>query len=89
LLAFLRALAGSSVSRYVGPGSGASTPASQEALIRLARQEGILLDPVYTAKAMAGLIDHIRRGVIAPSESVVFLHSGGTPGLFAEADQLI
>jgi 1-aminocyclopropane-1-carboxylate deaminase/D-cysteine desulfhydrase-like pyridoxal-dependent ACC family enzyme len=44
---------------------------------------------VYTAKAMAGLIDHIRRGMIAPSESVVPLHSGGTPGLFAEADQLI
>ncbi len=73
---------------YVGTGYGIGTPDSREAITLLARQEGILLDPVYTAKAMAGLINHIRRGMIDPAESVVFLHSGGTPGLFAKADQL-
>jgi D-cysteine desulfhydrase family pyridoxal phosphate-dependent enzyme len=74
--------------RYVGTGYGIGTPESREAITLLARQEGILLDPVYTAKALAGLIDHIRQGAIDPGESVVFLHSGGTPGLFAKADQL-
>ncbi|MGH8336945.1 MAG: D-cysteine desulfhydrase family protein, partial [Gammaproteobacteria bacterium] len=73
---------------YLGAGYGIGTPESREAIALLARREGILLDPVYTAKAMAGLIDHIRRGMIDPAESVIFLHSGGTPGLFAEADQL-
>ena len=73
---------------YIGEGYGIATPAGLEAIELLARQEGILLDPVYTAKAMAGLIDHIRRGLLDPSESVVFLHTGGTPALFAKVDQL-
>jgi D-cysteine desulfhydrase family pyridoxal phosphate-dependent enzyme len=71
---------------YLGTGYGIGTAASREAISLLARQEGILLDPVYTAKAMAGLIDHIRRGAIDPAESVIFLHSGGAPALFAAAD---
>jgi 1-aminocyclopropane-1-carboxylate deaminase/D-cysteine desulfhydrase-like pyridoxal-dependent ACC family enzyme len=54
----------------------------------VARAEGIFLDPVYTGKAMAALIDDVRRGVIDPSETVVFLHTGGTPALFAHADVL-
>jgi 1-aminocyclopropane-1-carboxylate deaminase/D-cysteine desulfhydrase-like pyridoxal-dependent ACC family enzyme len=70
---------------YLGPGYGISTPASLEAIRLLARTEGIFLDPVYTAKAMAGMIDYIRQGRVGPNESVVFLHTGGTPALFAHA----
>ncbi|HZS92354.1 MAG TPA: D-cysteine desulfhydrase family protein [Chloroflexota bacterium] len=73
---------------YIGEGYGIATPACLEALSLLARHEGIFLDPTYTAKAMAGLIDHIRRGLIAPSETVIFLHTGGTPALFAKVDQM-
>jgi D-cysteine desulfhydrase family pyridoxal phosphate-dependent enzyme len=68
---------------YLGTGYGIPTTGSLEAILLLARTEGIFLDPVYTAKAMAGMIDHIRRGLIPPGDSVVFLHSGGTPALFA------
>ncbi len=70
---------------YIGPGYGIPTPECLEALQLLARQEGILLDPVYTAKVMAGLIDHIRQGRIDRAETVVFLHTGGAPALFAYA----
>jgi len=55
----------------------------REAVTLLARTEGILLDPVYTGKAMAGLLTLIRTGAIGPQETVVFLHTGGAPGLFA------
>ncbi|RMF89039.1 MAG: D-cysteine desulfhydrase family protein [Nitrospinota bacterium] len=74
--------------RYVGERYGIMTPACQEALKLVARTEGIILDPVYTGKAMAGLIDHIRQGRIQSNETVVFLHTGGTPALFAYADDL-
>jgi L-cysteate sulfo-lyase len=53
-----------------------------EAVSLVARLEGIFLDPVYSGKAMAGLIDLIRKGVIGKNETVVFLHTGGSPGLF-------
>jgi L-cysteate sulfo-lyase len=69
-------------SDYVGPGYGQPTPGMIEAVTMLARLEGILLDPVYSGKAMAGLIDLIRRGEIRTSERVVFLHTGGAVGLF-------
>jgi D-cysteine desulfhydrase family pyridoxal phosphate-dependent enzyme len=69
----------------IGPGYGIATPACLEAIELTARSEGIVLDPVYTGKAMAGLITDVRRGVVAPSETVVFLHTGGLPGLFAHA----
>ena len=68
---------------YVGPGYGQVTPGVIEAIQLSARLEGLLLDPVYSAKAMAGLIDLCRRGFFKPGENVVFLHTGGTPGLFA------
>ena len=48
-----------------------------------ARHEGLLLDPVYSGKAMAGLIDLVRRGRFGADETVVFIHTGGTPALFA------
>jgi D-cysteine desulfhydrase family pyridoxal phosphate-dependent enzyme len=72
----------------VGPGYGLSTPACLEAIRLVARSEGILLDPVYTAKAMAGLIGDIRAGDIAPDDTAVFLHTGGLPGVFAHAAEL-
>jgi D-cysteine desulfhydrase family pyridoxal phosphate-dependent enzyme len=70
---------------YIGDGYGIATPGGVEAIRLLAETEGILLDPVYTAKAMAALIDHARSGQLDPASSVVFLHTGGTPALFAHA----
>ena len=67
---------------YVGPGYGKPTDAMIEAINMLARTEGILLDPVYSGKGMAGLIDLIRKGHFKASENVVFLHTGGSVGLF-------
>ena len=72
--------------QYIGPGYALPTEDAREALELVAGTEGIFLDPVYTAKAMAGLIDHIRSGELDPSQPVVFLHTGGTPALFAFND---
>ncbi len=74
---------------YVGEAYGVVSPESVEAIRLVARTEGIFLDPVYTSKAMAGLIDHIRRGEIASNETVIFLHTGGTPALFAYDEELL
>ena len=76
------------VDDYVGEAYGIMTPECRDALKLVARTEGIVLDPVYSAKAMAGLMDHIRQGKIGENEMVVFLHTGGTPALFAYADDL-
>ena len=73
---------------YRGSGYGIPTEKMREALQLCARQEGLLLDPVYTGKAMAGLIDMIREGEIRDEECVIFWHTGGTPGLFAYASDL-
>lgn len=70
---------------YIGEGYGIPTPGCLEAIDLVARTEGILLDPVYTGKAMAGLIDHVRRGRLDAGRTVVFLHTGGAPALFAHA----
>ena len=67
---------------YVGPGYGQPTPSMTEAVLMVARLEGVLLDPVYSGKAMAGLIDLIRKGEFRRGEKVVFLHTGGAVGLF-------
>ncbi|MGE5162184.1 MAG: D-cysteine desulfhydrase [Betaproteobacteria bacterium] len=67
---------------YVGAGYGLPTPGMMEALELVARTEGILLDPVYSGKAMAGLIDLIRKGQFAKGQNIVFLHTGGAVGLF-------
>jgi L-cysteate sulfo-lyase len=69
-------------SDYVGGGYGVPTEGMFEALELVARTEGILLDPVYSGKAMAGLIDLIRKGRFAPTQNIVFLHTGGAVGLF-------
>ena len=67
---------------YIGGGYGVPTDGMLEALKMLAQNEGILLDPVYSGKAMAGLIDLIRKKQIPASENVVFLHTGGAVGLY-------
>ena len=68
---------------YVGAGYGRPTAAAGEAIQLAARTEGFFLDPVYSGKAMAGLIDHIRTGRFGSRETVVFWHTGGQPALFA------
>jgi D-cysteine desulfhydrase/L-cysteate sulfo-lyase len=68
---------------FVGEGYGRPTLESTEALHLVARTEGIVLDPVYTAKAMAGLIARIRRQDFGPDDTVLFWHTGGQTGLFA------
>ena len=59
-----------------------------EAVLMLARLEGLLFDPVYSGKALAGMIDYIRNGRLGKDEKIVFLHTGGVAGLFAYADTL-
>lgn len=68
---------------YVGPGYSIPTREMVEAVELVARTEGILLDPVYTGKAMAGLVDLVRKGFFSKKENVLFVHTGGSPALFA------
>jgi len=74
---------------HYGDGYAIPTAAGIEAMQLLAAAEAILLDPVYTAKAMAGLIAHIRRGRLGPDDTVLFLHTGGVPGLFGAAPVIV
>lgn len=71
---------------YVGPGYSLPTPEMVEAIEIFAKNEGILLDPVYTGKAAAGLIDLIRKGYFNKGENVLFIHTGGSPALYAYMD---
>jgi len=71
---------------YVGEGYGIPTEADLKAIRLAAESEGLFLDPVYTGKALAGLIDQIRKGIIGRDEMVIFLHTGGTPALFAYSE---
>jgi L-cysteate sulfo-lyase len=68
---------------YLGEGYGIPGKLEREALALLARTEGILLDPVYTGRALGGMVDLIRTGQIGSSEKVLFWHTGGSPALFA------
>ncbi len=68
---------------WVGPGYSLPTPGMIEAVRLTARLEGVLLDPVYTGKAMAGLIELVRRRTFKKGENVLFLHTGGSPALYA------
>lgn len=70
---------------YLGGGYAIITPEAREAIRRVARLEGIFLDPVYTGKTMAGLIDLVQRGDITRGSTVVFWHTGGAPGIFGHA----
>jgi D-cysteine desulfhydrase family pyridoxal phosphate-dependent enzyme len=69
--------------RFVGEGYRVPTEQSLEAMDLAARTEGLILDPVYTAKSMAALIAYAREGRWTPDQTVVFWHTGGIPGLFA------
>ncbi len=68
---------------YLGQGYGIMGAAEEEAIRLFARREGLLLDPVYTGRAAAGLLDLIRQGFFRADETVLFWHTGGTPALFA------
>lgn len=71
---------------YVGAGYSLPTPEMIETVKLLASLEGILLDPVYTGKTMAGLIDLARKGYFKATDNVLFVHTGGSPALYAYAD---
>lgn len=72
----------------VGPGYSALTDPVREAMLIAARTEGIVLDPVYTGRALAGLIAAVREGDVRPGERTVLLHTGGLPGLFGHPEAL-
>lgn len=71
---------------YAKEGYGVPNQGMIDAVRLVARSEGIVLDPVYSGKAMAGLIDLVRKGVLERDQTVCFIHTGGTPGLFAYRD---
>lgn len=70
---------------FIGEGYGIPTDAGLEAIAMLARTEAVLLDPCYTSKGMAALIQHVRSGELSPEDTVVFLHTGGMPAIFTES----
>ena len=74
---------------YVAPGYGVPSEAGREAFEMLASTEAILLDPVYTAKALAALIADVRAGKYRPGSVVVFVHTGGVPAIFAEPEKVL
>ena len=74
---------------YIGQAYGYLTPECIDALKLVVKTEGIFLDPVYTAKAMACLIDHIQQGRLGRDDTVIFLHTGGTPAIFAYQEELV
>jgi L-cysteate sulfo-lyase len=71
---------------YVGEGYGIPTPDGMQAIKMFAQLEGILLDPVYSAKGAAGLIDLCRKGEFRKGQNIVFLHTGGSAALFGYSD---
>ena len=78
-----------SYGEYAGEAYGVVTSGSKEAVILAAQTEALVLDPVYTGKTFGGLIDHIRQGQLTADQTVVFVHTGGTPALFAYGDEIL
>ncbi len=78
-----------SYDEYVATEYGLPSPAGMAAIKLAARTEGLLLDPIYSAKAMTGLIDHVQTGKVSPDSIVVFIHTGGQPALFAFKDEAL
>lgn len=74
---------------YIGLGYGIPTPECLDAILTFARREGILLDPVYTGKAAAGMVDHVRKRLVPAEATVVFIHTGGQPAVFAQSRTLM
>ena len=75
--------------RFIGGGYGIATDSMVEAVTMLARTEGILADPVYTGKGLAGLLEMVRAGRFQPDEDVIFVHTGGSAGLFGYASAFV
>ena len=73
---------------YVGEKYGAPTTDGIKAMKLLAKKEGIILDPVYTSKGFAALLDYIKRGIIKKGENVIFMFTGGSPAVFAYNEEL-
>lgn len=76
-------------SDYIGPGYGIPTPECLDAVLLFARREGIILDPVCTGKAAAGMLDQIRKGAVPRGATIVFVHTGGQPALFAQSSAIV
>lgn len=74
---------------YIGKEYGHMTEGCKEAIEIVAKTEGIFIDPVYTSKCMAGIIDFIRKGHIGKKETIVFIHTGGIPALFSYKDKIL
>ena len=74
---------------FVGDRYGIPTPDGLAALHLLAQKEGILTDPVYSSKALAALVTHIRGGALTAQEPVVFVHTGGAPAIFGYTDEMV
>jgi 1-aminocyclopropane-1-carboxylate deaminase/D-cysteine desulfhydrase-like pyridoxal-dependent ACC family enzyme len=73
---------------YIGERYGVVSDGCRAALRLAAGTEGLILDPVYSGKALAGLIDLVRKGHLTAGQRVIFVHTGGTPALFAYAEDL-
>jgi 1-aminocyclopropane-1-carboxylate deaminase/D-cysteine desulfhydrase-like pyridoxal-dependent ACC family enzyme len=74
---------------YSGPGFGVLDDATLDAVQLVARSEGVILDPTYTGKGFAGLIDHVRKGRLGSQDTVAFVHTGGTPLTFVYGEALL
>jgi len=74
---------------YLGEGYGILNQEIADAIRLIAKKEGIILDPVYTGKAMAGMLDLVKKGYLTKGDGVVFLHTGGTPALFVYKEELL
>ena len=74
---------------YIGPGYARPSEAGLAAMRLAARTDALLLDPVYTSKAMAGLIDAVRTGELTKDDTVIFVHTGGLPAVFAYRDAIL
>ncbi|MPN53339.1 L-cysteate sulfo-lyase [bioreactor metagenome] len=71
---------------YVGRGYALSTPETLEFILHIAQLEGLILDPVYTGKAMYGLVEEIKKGTFKKDENILFIHTGGLFGLYPQRD---
>lgn len=78
-----------SFSEFVGPGYGHVTRAGLDAMALMARTEGIVLDPIYTGKSFAALLDHVEKGIVPKDATVVFVHTGGVPAIFTHASTIL
>lgn len=75
-------------SDYIGPGYAVASSEGIEAIRLMAELEGIILEPIYTAKALAAVIDHVKKGILTSRDTVLFMHTGGLPELFNYAEVL-